>query len=178
MMAKAEKDPRCVGGLAKLSKYGDPHVSLRTNVFCLPISSRSNFSEQPLGNVSAITDVFLKGSSAQMNSFAFHELRFNSFLFAPPHARHITQFGLPSCYISYCRLLTECWRRWRRTHVPRPSSRTTFCFSLMVFLPCATEQHGVESRLPLAAIYLCGFSWLQTSFGARGRTCRQYCHFF
>lgn len=111
-----------------------------------------------------------------MNSFAFHELRVNSFLTALPHARHITQICLPSCYISYWRLLTECWRRWRRAHMPRPSSRTTFCFSLAVFRPGGAEQHGVESPPSLAAIYPSSCTWLQTSFGAQGRTCRQYCH--
>lgn len=165
------------GAFVKPSKYGDPHVSLRTRVFCLPFSSQSNFSEQLFGEcISHNGCVFLKGSGTQMNSFAFHELRVNSFLTALPHARLIPHICLPSCYISYRRLLTECWRRWRQTHVPPPSSRTTFCFSLAVFLPCGAEPHGVESRPLLAAICLCSCTWLQTSFGARGRTCRQYCH--
>lgn len=117
------------GAFVKPSKYGDPHVSLGTRVFCLPFSSQSNFSEQPFGEcISHNGCVFLKGSGTQMNSFAFHELRVNSFLTALPHARLIPHICLPSCDISYRRLLTECWRRRRQTHVPPPSSRTTFLF--------------------------------------------------
>lgn len=57
-----------------------------------------------------------------------------------------------------------------------PPAVRHFVFPLAVFRPGGAEQHGVESPPSLAAIYPSSCTWLQTSFGAQGRTCRQYCH--
>lgn len=138
----------------------------------LPFSSRSSFSEQPFVEcISHNGCVFLKGSGAQMNSFAFHELRVNSFLTALPHARHLTQICLP-CYVPYWRLLTKMLAHM----VPNACATTLPAVRHFVFLPRGAEQHGTESLPSLAAIYLCSCTWLQTSFGARGRAWHQYCN--
>lgn len=163
-MAKVGKDPRCEEHLWK-RVIGTCHWAPASSA--LRLLSHSDFSHQTfLGNVSAIMDVvlfFFKGSGAQMNSFAFHELQVESFLAALPRAAA----SLTSvCHFAAHHIVA----RWLNVgadgveHAPRPSSRTTFRFL------CRGEalSHGGPWRQ----------TWLRTALGARGRARRQCCHVF
>lgn len=91
------------------------------------------FPRKLLGNVSDTMDHCLKGSSTQMNSFAFHELQVRSFFTAlpPSHTQthtHITQICLPSCHISFWCSLTECYSRTQMAHSTHTIALKMFCF--------------------------------------------------
>lgn len=161
-MAKVEKDRTC-------------HYAPVSSAFH-PVHNPT-FPSNLLGNVSAITDVcFWKAAAHKWTHLLFRSYESTRFsqpsLAQGPLLRsvcHRATYHIDACWLNVGADGAQC-----ACH--DPPAVPHFGFPSRFFLPDGAEQHGGESRLSLAAIYLCSCTWLQTSFGVRCRTCRQYCH--
>lgn len=100
-------------------------------------------------------DLFWRGSSKQMNSFAFHELQVTSFFIALPHAHILLRFVCHHAILMALdwMLLADGVEKQPRTH-HRPSTdkQCNILFSLVV--PCHVASNSTKMDRYLMAIGL------------------------
>lgn len=120
------------------------------------------FPSNLLGNVSAITDVcFWKAAAHKWTHLLF--MSYQSTRFSQPSPTQGTLLRLVCHRATYH--IDACWLNVgadgaRRTCHDPPD---ILVFSRGFFLPRGAEQHGVESRPSLAAIYLCSCVYLASN---------------
>lgn len=157
-MAKVEKDSSC----AKCN-----YVTISNYRHLLTLSAfhsvhTPNCPVQPLGEcISHNRRAFLNCSSAQVNSFAFHELPVK--LALPRTGMSLTPVRHYATYHTDARWLNVCGTT--------PPTAPNFSF-----LPFIIKQRGAAARRTSAAVHLRCLTGLQASFSARGATRHQYCH--